>query len=243
MQLDKHALLERLLALGEVLDAVVERVHGPREESRQGHGEREDERKDPRATLVELDEHDPHRVEHAEHKVRRRQQPHPRHHGSDRRSNDAVPHRHNQEQEERDRVPARVQDARQHEQEPRHGRDARLAVDLPDPEKVDQVVVEVNVVDPLCRHLDYEERNGARDKALDRQDLVLVLDAEREPVDAKGDVGERHGKVKVELGVFGGGEVAFELVEELDAAVKASVDGDVALARGGGLEGLQRDFG
>ena len=92
MQLDKHGALESLLALSEVLNRVVERVHDPHQERRQRHGEWEDKDKDPRAALVDLDEDDAHRVEDTKDEMHRCQDAHSCHHGADGRSNHTIAH-------------------------------------------------------------------------------------------------------------------------------------------------------
>lgn len=258
MELDKHGAFKSLLALGEVFNAAVERVHDPCEEGGQRHGEREDKGEDPCTALIQLDEHNADRVQHAKYKVRCCEQAHSRHHGPDGRSDHSVTHavspqqhhevicplvsmktgrmqskvrkcvvahlRNDEQQEKRKRVPSRIQDACQHEQEPRHRRGPRMAVDRPNAEKVDQVVVEVIVVRPLRCHFHHQERNGARDEVLHGKQLVPVLDAQREPESAEGDIGDGEGKVKVEFGVLGSREIAFELVEELDSTSEGGVD-------------------
>lgn len=89
------------------------------------------------------------------------------------------------------------------------------------------MIVEVVVVDPLSGHFDDEKGDGARDEILNCKKLVFVLDAKRKPPASQSNVGDGKGKIKVELGVLGGREIAFELVEELDSSSECSVDGGV----------------
>lgn len=89
------------------------------------------------------------------------------------------------------------------------------------------MIVEVVVVYPLSRYFDDKESDGTRDEILDGEKFVFVLDAEGEPPATQGNVGDGEGKVEVELGIFGGREVAFEPVEELDSTGECSVDGEV----------------